>query len=160
MVRRMKTITGLDGLRQAEGETLGTSDWHEVTQADIDAFADVTGDHQWIHVDPERAKDTPFGGTIAHGFLTLSMLVHLTASIPSGDPARFQGVMMGVNYGFEKIRFVNPVRVGKRIRASAVLADVQLKGSQIQTTRTITVEIEGEDKPALVADWLTRMFYS
>ena len=87
------------------------------------------------------------------------MIVHLTASIPPADPGRFKGIVMGVNYGFEKVRFISPVKVGKRIRASAVLADAQLKGNQIQTTRTITVEIEGEDKPALVADWITRSFY-
>lgn len=137
----------------------GTGEWFEITQEQIDQFADVTIDHQFIHVDPVRAAETPFGSTIAHGFLTLSMIVHLTASIPPADPSRFKGIVMGVNYGFEKVRFISPVKVGKRIRASAVLADAQLKGNQIQTTRTITVEIEGEDKPALVADWITRSFY-
>lgn len=142
------------------GSTLGTGEWLTIDQERVNQFADVTDDHQFIHVDPERAAQTPFGGPIAHGFLTLSLLVPLTSSIPQGDPAKFQGVMMGVNYGFDKIRFINPVRVGKQVRASAVLSDVQLKGNQIQTTRTITVEIDGEEKPALVAEWITRAFYS
>ena len=148
-----------ESYQPAIGTSEGTGEWFEITQEQIDQFADVTHDHQFIHVDPEAAAATPFGGTIAHGFLTLSMIVHLTASIPPADPSRFKGIVMGVNYGFEKVRFISPVKVGKRIRASAVLADAQLKGNQIQTTRTITVEIEGEDKPALVADWITRSFY-
>jgi acyl dehydratase len=146
--------------KAAEGQEEGVGEWFEIDQDRIDQFADVTLDHQFIHVDPERAKDGPFGTTIAHGFLTLSMLVHLDSTIPKGDPARYAGVMMGVNYGFDKIRFVSPVKVGSRIRARAVLADVELKGDAIQTTRTMTVEIDGEDKPALVADWLTRVFYA
>lgn len=146
--------------KQAEGETEGTGDWFEVTQDRVDQFADVTEDHQFIHVDPERAKDTPFGGTIAHGFLTLSMLTHLGSTIPQGDPARYQGVAMGLNYGFEKVRFVSPVPVGSRIRATSVLKAVELKDpSTIQTTRTFTVEVEGQDRPAMVADWLTRVIY-
>lgn len=149
-----------ESYQAAIGTTEGTGEWFEITQEQVNQFADVTLDHQFIHIDPERAAQTPFGGTIAHGFLTLSMIVHLTASIPPPDPSRFVGVMMGVNYGFEKVRFINPVRVGARIRATAVLADAQLKGNQIQTTRTITVEIEGVDKPALVADWITRVFYA
>jgi len=142
-----------------EGKEIGVGDWMDITQDRIDEFADVTLDHQFIHVDPERAKDTPFGGTIAHGFLTLSLLTHLDKSIPTGDPARYEGVLMGVNYGFDKVRFVNPVAVGSRIRASSVLAKVELKGDSIQTTRTMTVEIEGQDRPALVADWITRLVY-
>jgi acyl dehydratase len=145
--------------KEAEGKPEGEGEWMEVTQERVNEFADVTEDHQFIHVDPEAAKATPFGGTIAHGFLTLSLLVHLDTSIPKGDPARFKGVVMGVNYGFDKVRFVSPVKVGSRIRASSVLAKVELKGDAIQTTRTMTVEIEGEDRPALVADWLTRVFY-
>jgi len=136
-------------------------DWFEVTQDQINQFADVTHDHQFIHVDPEAAKATPFGTTIAHGFLTLSMLTHLSSSIPSGDPKRYAGMAMGINYGFDKVRFVSPVKVGSEIRAHSKLAKVEFKEpSTIQSTRTVTVEIEGEDRPALVADWLTRVVYA
>ncbi len=138
----------------------GAGDWFEISQERINQFADVTEDHQFIHVDPERAKDTPFGGTIAHGFLTLSLLVPLSSSIPN-DPETVKGVIMGVNYGFDKIRFIAPVPSGSRVRASSVLKDVELKGTnQLQVTRTYTVEIEGSDKPAIVADWITRLTYA
>ncbi|HEU5153027.1 MAG TPA: MaoC family dehydratase [Iamia sp.] len=150
-------------LYQADvGNDEGAGEWFEVTQDQIDSFADVTLDHQFIHVDPEAAKATPFGTTIAHGFLTLSMLTHLSkgASSAEPDPARYEGVLMGVNYGFDKVRFVSPVKVGSRIRARAVTADVVLKGSAIDVTRSFTVEIEGEEKPALVADWITRIVYA
>ena len=142
----------------AIGQEEGVGDWFEVTQDRIDGFADVTEDHQFIHVNPEAAAATPFGSTIAHGFLTLSMLTHLSGSIQQ-DPARYAGVVMGVNYGFDKVRFINPVKVGARIRVRSVLSNAELKGDAIQTTRTQTVEIEGEDKPALVADWITRTMY-
>ena len=144
------------------GADEGTGEWFEVTQDQIDAFADITQDHQFIHVDPEAAKATPFGTTIAHGFLTLSMLTHLSKGTSSAepDPARLTGVLMGVNYGFDKVRFVNPVKVGSRIRATAVTSDVVLKGNAIDITRKFTVEIDGEEKPALVADWITRVVYA
>jgi acyl dehydratase len=145
--------------KAAEGTEEGVGEWFEVDQDRIDQFADVTLDHQFIHVDPEQAKNGPFGTTIAHGFLTLSLLTHLDTTVPKGDPARYAGVMMGVNYGFEKVRFVSPVKVGSRIRVRAKLVDVQLKGDWVQTTRTMTVEVEGEERPALVADWLTRIMY-
>src|SRR5258707_8806913 len=109
------------------GNDEGTGEWVEVTQDQINQFADVTHDHQFIHVDPEAAKATPFGTTIAHGFLTLALLTHLDVSIPKGDASRFSGMVMGVNYGFEKVRFVSPVKVGSRIRARSVLAAVDLK---------------------------------
>lgn len=148
--------------KSVEGKESATGDWMEVDQERINQFADVTLDHQFIHVDPERAKATPFGSTIAHGFLTLSLLTHLGASAQpeNPDPQRFEGVVMGVNYGFEKVRFVSPVKVGSRIRVHALLSKVELKGNAIQQTRTMTVEIEGQEKPALVADWLTRMVYA
>jgi acyl dehydratase len=133
-------------------------EWIQVTQEMINQFADVTMDHQFIHVDPEAAKNTPFGGTIAHGFLTLSLLVPLSASIKQ-DPETFKGVIMGVNYGFDKIRFIAPVPSGSRIRARAVLKGAELKGSSINATRTYTIEIEGSDKPAVIADWITRLTY-
>jgi acyl dehydratase len=142
------------------GKDEGVGEWFQVTQDMIDAFADVTHDHQFIHVDPEAAKSTPFGGPIAHGFYTLSMLTHLTASIPRASDDRFTGILMGVNYGFDKVRFVSPVPVGSRIRAAASLKAVELKDpNNLQTTRTVTVEVEGNDRPALVADWLTRLTF-
>ena len=144
------------------GNDEGTGEWFEVTQDQIDQFADVTHDHQFIHVDPEKAKATPFGTTIAHGFLTLSMLTKLSqgASSSAPDPAKYEGVLMGINYGFNKVRFVSPVKVGARIRARGVTANVELKGTMVEVTRSFTVEIEGEEKPALVADWLTRTVYA
>jgi acyl dehydratase len=144
------------------GNDEGTGEWFQVTQDQIDQFADVTQDHQFIHVDPERAKATPFGTTIAHGFLTLSMLTHLAAGASSSppDPARYEGVLMGINYGFNRVRFVSPVKVGSRIRARAVTSNVELKGNAIEVARNFTVEIEGEDKPALVAEWVTRTVYA
>ncbi|WP_426570829.1 MaoC family dehydratase [Aquihabitans sp. McL0605] len=144
------------------GNDEGTGEWFTVTQDQIDQFADVTHDHQFIHVDPEAAKATPFGTTIAHGFLTLSMLSHLSSGTSSArqDPARFAGFAMAINYGFNKVRFVAPVKVGSRIRARAVTSNVELKGSSIEVTRSFTVEIEGEDKPALVAEWISRLVYA
>jgi acyl dehydratase len=147
--------------KAAIGETEGTGDWFTVDQERINAFADVTEDHQFIHVDPKLAAEmSPWGVPIAHGFLTLSLLTHLSGSIP--QPAeRLDGLVMGINYGFEKVRFVTPVKVGSRIRASSVLASVDLKDpNTVQSVRTLTVEIEGEDKPALVADWVTRLVYA
>lgn len=134
------------------GKEVGVSDWFAVDQSRVDDFADVTLDHQFIHVDPARARGTPFGGTIAHGFLTLSLLVHLCLPfIP--EPANRRLV---VNYGFDRIRFVAPVRVGKRIRARGTLGAVdERRQNQIVLRMDITVDIEGEDKPALVAEWLS-----
>jgi acyl dehydratase len=143
------------------GNDEGTGEWFQVTQDLVDRFADITHDHQFIHVDPEAAKATPFGGTIAHGFLTLSMLTHLSAGTSGPvDPKKYEGMLMGVNYGFNKVRFVNPVKVGARIRARAVTSNVELKGNAIDATRNFTVEIEGEEKPALVAEWVTRVVYA
>ena len=143
------------------GKDEGTGEWFQVTQDQIDRFADVTHDHQFIHVDPERAKDTPFGTTIAHGFLTLSMLTHLASGASSAppDPGKYAGMLMGVNYGFNRVRFVSPVKVGSRIRARGVTANAELKGNTVEVTRNITIEIEGEDKPALAAEWVIRTVY-
>ena len=148
--------------REVEGKESATGDWMEVNQDLINQFADVTLDHQFILVDEERAKQTPFGTTIAHGFLTLSLLTHLGASAnpENPDPARFEGMVMGVNYGFDKVRFVSPVKVGSRIRVQSLLSKVELKGIAVLQTRTMTVEIEGEERPALGADWLTRAVYA
>ena len=145
----------------AVGQSDGAGDWLEIDQARIQAFADVTQDQQFIHVDPEAcATLSPWGVPIAHGFLTLSLLTKLAESVPQ-PPERLEGIVMGVNYGFEKVRFVNPVKVGSRIRASAVLTSVDAKDANtLQVTKTYTVEIEGESKPALVADWITRLVYS
>jgi acyl dehydratase len=144
----------------ALGQSEGTGEWFEVTQDQINQFAELTHDHQFIHVDPEMAAQlSPWGVTIAHGFLTLSMLTHLSGSIPQ-DMTRLAGIAMGVNYGFDKIRFINPVKVNSKIRATSVLKAVELRDpNTIQTTKTVTVEIEGEEKPACVADWITRLTY-
>jgi acyl dehydratase len=143
----------------AVGTSEGTGEWFDVTQADIDAFADVTRDHQFIHVDPEAcAAMSPWGMPVAHGFLTLSMLTHLSASIPVAAD-RLAGIVMGVNYGFDKVRFVTPVKVGSRIRATSTIAGVEQKGDALQVVRSMAVEIEGEEKPALVAEWITRLVY-
>lgn len=147
--------------KAAMGGTPEVGEWVTVDQERINAFAEVTEDRQFIHVDPEAcAQLSPWGVPIAHGFLTLSLLTHLCASIPQ-DPKALEGIAMGVNYGFDKVRFVNPVKVGSRIRASQVLSAVEAKdASNLQVTRTVTVEIEGETKPALVAEWITRLVYA
>ena len=145
---------------KAVGEDEGAGDWFVIDQERINAFADVTEDHQFIHVDPEQCKTlSPWGVPIAHGFLTLSLLTKLSETIPQ-DTSRLNGIVMGVNYGFEKVRFVAPVKVGSRVRAASKLAAVDQKDpNTLQVTKTITVEIEGEGKPALVADWVTRLVY-
>jgi acyl dehydratase len=148
-------------IEKAIGTPDGTGDWMTIDQDRINAFADVTEDHQFIHVDPEKAAElSPYKVTIAHGFLTLSLLVPLSSSIPQ-PPERAKGAVMGVNYGFDKIRFISPVKVNSRIRATSTPSAVELKDpNTVQVTRTVTVEIEGESKPALVADWVTRVMYS
>lgn len=137
------------------GSEIGVSDWFTITQDQINQFADCTHDHQFIHVDPEAAAKSPFGSTIAHGFLTLSLLSAMVYQMPS-----IEGVTMGVNYGMNKMRFVSPVRVGARIRGRFVLADfVEIRPGEVQSTLQVTVEIEGHDKPALVAEWLGRRYF-
>src|ERR1044072_5536589 len=148
-------IANLEEIRRRVGSEVGVSDWILVDQARIDAFAEITEDPQFIHIDPEAAAKTPFGGTIAHGFLTLSLLSRMAADAM----LRPEGVKMGVNYGFEKVRFLAPVRSGKRVRGRFVLASFEEKRpGQYQFTHTVSVEIEGEDKPALIADWIGMMF--
>ena len=138
------------------GEVIGTSDWFHVTQERINLFADATGDHQFIHIDEEKAKLTPFGGTIAHGFLTLSLLPVLGAMTEGG---RVSDVKMGVNYGGNKTRFLSPVRAGKRVRSHTKLLElVETRPGQWQQTNEVTIEIEGEDKPALICEWITLFF--
>ena len=131
------------------GEDLGLSNWYLIDQARIDAFAEVTEDRQFIHLDPVRAAETPFGGTVAHGYLTLSMLAVMAYDVLP----RLEGMSASVNYGFDKVRFVAPVRSGSRIRARFVLSDAQDEGTRLSAQLAVTVEIEGQDKPALTADW-------
>jgi acyl dehydratase len=147
--------------KAAIGQDEGTGEWLQVDQDRINAFADATEDHQFIHVDPDACKElSPWGVPIAHGFLTLSLLVKLSASIPT-PPDRLDGIVMGINYGLDRVRFINPVKVGSRIRAKSVLSSVDLKDANtLQYVRTMTVEIEGEEKPALVAEWISRLIYS
>lgn len=143
---------GRDELESLVGKPLGVSDWMVVDQRRVDAFADVTEDHQFIHVDPARAAATPFGGTIAHGLLTLSLIVPLCIDMVP----KLAGVRLLLNYGFDKVRFPAPVRVGKRIRARAELLDVtERKPGQVLMKLGVTIEIEGEEKPALIAEWLS-----
>ena len=143
-------------LQAKVGENIGTSDWFEVSQERINKFAEATGDFQFIHIDEEKAKMTPFGGTIAHGFLTLS-LIPVLGSMTEG--ARIDGVKMGVNYGGNKTRFISPVRSGKRVRGHTKLLElVEKRPGQWQQTNEITIEIEGEDKPALICEWITQLF--
>ena len=148
-------IASIEEIRNRVGEEIGVSDWILVDQQAIDTFAEVTGDHQFIHVDPEAAAQTPFGGTVAHGFLTLSLL----SQMAGGLMLRPEGTKMAVNYGFEKVRFIAPVRSGKRVRGRFGLRSAEEKQpGQLQFLHNVTVEIEGEDKPALVADWIGLIF--
>ncbi|MHB2263851.1 MaoC family dehydratase [Aliihoeflea sp. PC F10.4] len=142
----------IDQLVSNVGNEIGVSPWRVVTQQMIDMFADAIDDHQFIHVDPQRAAQTPFGGTIAHGFLTLSLLSAFSyEAVPP-----LANVEMGVNYGFEKVRFVTPVKTGARVRGRFVLADVNVRPSGwVQVSTDVTVEVEGSIKPALTARWLT-----
>ena len=140
-------------LKAAVGRHLGTSDWLEITQDRIDRFADATGDHQWIHVDPERAKDGPFGACIAHGYLTVSLVNLFLPQI-----VEVQGISMGVNYGADKLRFPAPVPVGSQIRGSAELVEVEEVKGAVQARIRVTVEIEGRDRPACVIDTISRYF--
>ncbi|MEA2171536.1 MAG: hypothetical protein QOF76_4836 [Solirubrobacteraceae bacterium] len=149
----MRTINGLDELQAAKGETLGSSDWQVIDQEKINGFADVTGDHQWIHVDPERAKDSPFGSTIAHGFLTLSLYPVLMAEI-----AKFDGFKFGLNYGLNKVRFMSPVPVDSKVRGTATLKDITEVSGGVQATIEMLWEIEGTEKPACVAEQLVRLY--
>ena len=134
------------------GKETEPSDWLEVSQERINQFADCTLDHQFIHIDPDKAKETPFGGTIAHGFLSLSLLSHFSEQYS----LVIDGFQMGINYGFDKIRFLAPVKAGKRVRAKARIMEIdETKPGQFRMKSEVTVEIEGEDKPALIAEWLT-----
>ncbi|MFD0418193.1 MaoC family dehydratase [Streptomyces sp. NPDC127108] len=150
-----RIFTSAEELRAAVGEQLGHSDWLAVDQKRIDLFADATGDHQWIHVDPERAAAGPFGTTIAHGYLTLSLLPVLVPQV-----LRVEGMKMGLNYGTNKVRFPSPVPVGSRVRGTAVLTSVEeTKDGGVQVTAAVTVEREDGDKPACVAESVSRYYF-
>ncbi|MGI8493284.1 MAG: MaoC family dehydratase [Acidimicrobiales bacterium] len=146
-------IDGIAGLRAKVGEHLGFSEWHEVTQEQVNLFADATGDHQWIHVDVERAKTGPFGGPIAHGYLTLSLAPVLIAEVVA-----IGGVSMGINYGLNKVRFPAPVPVGSRLRVGAKLLSVEDVAGGVQVSEELTFEIDGGTKPVCVAEWLFRFY--
>jgi acyl dehydratase len=149
-----RAANGLDELKALTRTDLGRTDWLEVTQQRVNTFADATDDHQWIHVDEQRAKDGPFGGTIAHGYLTLSLLIPLFNQL-----LEIGGVSMSINYGLEKVRFPSPVRVGAKIRLHAVVDRVEeVKGGGVQMNATFTVEIDGVDKPACVAEAVYRHY--
>ncbi|MCZ4118171.1 MaoC family dehydratase [Streptomyces sp. H39-S7] len=148
-----RIFASLDDLRAAVGEQLGTTGWMEIDQKRIDLFAEATGDHQWIHVDPEKAAQGPFGTTIAHGFLTLSLIPSFTP-----DLFRVEGVKMGVNYGVNKVRFPAPVPVGSRLRATAQIAEVTEVGGGVQLVTKVTIEREGGDKPVCVAETVARFY--
>jgi acyl dehydratase len=150
----MRTIESVSELRGLAGQEVALSDWVVIAQDRIDAFADATGDHQWIHVDAERARqETPFGGTIAHGFLTLSLISALMR-----NAVAIGGLRMTINYGLNRVRFVSPVTSGSRIRARITLAEVVDSKDSVQATWHVTVEREGIDKPCLAADWLVRYY--
>jgi acyl dehydratase len=149
----MKTISGIEGYKALAGQELGESDWLQIDQERIDKFADATGDHQWIHVDVEKAKQGPFGTTIAHGFLTLSLIPGLTGGLIHVD-----GVRMGINYGLNRVRFPNPVRVGSRVKASVKNVSIEDVQGGIQIVNEVTISIDGEPKPACVAEMVTRLY--
>jgi acyl dehydratase len=146
-------IDGIAGLKQRVGDHLGYSEWHEVTQEQVNLFADATGDHQWIHVDIERAKAGPFGGPIAHGYLTLSLTPALLSEI-----LEVSGITMAVNYGLNKLRFPAPVPVGSKVRAGVQLDHVEDVSGGVQVTLTTTFEVEGGSKPVCVAEILFRYY--
>jgi acyl dehydratase len=147
----VKTFKGLDEFVAAEGSQLGPTDWLEIGQDRVNLFADATDDHQWIHVDPERAANGPFGGTIAHGLLTLSLLPHFLRQLYT-----VENITMAVNYGYNKVRFITPVPVGAKVRARAEIASVSQLDGAVQAIVTTTVEIEGSEKPAAVAESIAR----
>jgi acyl dehydratase len=149
----MLTLTGLEEVKAHVGKELGVSDWHLVTQERIDQFAEVTGDDQWIHVDPERARETPFGGTIAHGYYTLSLAPRF-----SYDMFKFEGFSFGLNYGLNRVRFPAPLPVGQKVRMRATLKALEEMPGGAQITTELSFEREGADKPVCVAESLSRVY--
>jgi len=151
----VSTVSGIEGLKALVGKEWGPGEWLEVTQDRVNAFADATDDHQWIHVDVERAKSGPFKGTIAHGFLTLSLVLRLRR----GLGPQIEGVKMAINYGLNRVRFPAPVPVGSRIRARTKSLSVDEVPGGAQLVDQITVEVEGQEKPACVAELVTRLYF-
>ncbi|MDQ2637334.1 MAG: MaoC family dehydratase [Actinomycetota bacterium] len=147
----MRTFKDLDELVAAEGSQLGPTEWLEISQERVNLFADATDDHQWIHVDPKRAADGPFGGTIAHGLLTLSLLPRFMHQLYTVG-----NITMAINYGYNKVRFITPVKVGAKVRARAEISKVDQLDGAVQSTMTTTVEIAGSEKPAAVAESIVR----
>jgi acyl dehydratase len=147
----VKVFEGLGEFAAAQGSQFGPTDWLEISQDRVNLFADATDDHQWIHVDPEKAAKGPFGGTIAHGLLTLSLLPHFSHQL-----YRVDNIAMAINYGYNKVRFITPVRVGAKVRARGELTSVNQLDGAVQATTTITVEIDGSDKPAAVVESIVR----
>lgn len=148
-----KVVDGVEGLKALVGEQVGYSEWMEVTQEQVDGFADATGDRQWIHVDRDRAAEGPFGGTIAHGFLTLSLIPRVLPQLVD-----VRGFTMAVNYGLDRVRFPAPLPVGSRVRGGVVVEEVTEVGGGVQSVFTVTFEAEGGDKPVCVARFLERRF--
>ena len=149
----MVRLANIEALDQYVGKEIGVTDWLEITQDQVNQFADATIDHQFIHVDPEAAAKTPLGGPVAHGFLTLSLLSYFAAN---GAGVGLEGAVMGLNFGLDKVRFIQPVPVGKRVRArSTLVSGEEKKPNHFLFRQIVTVEIDGEDKPAMIAEWLT-----
>ncbi|MEV0093978.1 MaoC family dehydratase [Streptomyces sp. NPDC050738] len=154
MTTALRTVTGLPEIKSLAGADLGRTDWLEITQERINTFADATGDHQWIHVDPERAKDGPFGAAIAHGYLTLSLVIPLF-----NDLLAVEGISMSINYGLDRVRFPSPVKVGAKIRLHATVESVdEVRGNGVEMRLVFTVETEGSEKPACVATAIYRHY--
>ena len=153
-----KPPISLSAYQNMVGHEVGVSSWHLVDQGRINLYADVIDDHQFIHIDPERAKkETPFGSTVAHGFLTMSLMSIMSYEVM---PV-IEGTTMGVNYGFDRLRFISPVRAGSRVRGRFTLVETKLrKPTELQSRTNVTVEIEGEEKPALVADWIGLIYFA
>ncbi|WP_410184831.1 MaoC family dehydratase [Aeromicrobium sp. MLTX1] len=151
----MRVFSGPEELQAAVGEEIGVSEWLEITQERVNLFADATGDHQWIHTDPEAAAEGPFGTTIAHGYLTLSLMVPFMLEV-----YRVENRKHAVNYGLNKVRFTSPVPVGSRLRGRLSLANAEeVKGGGLQLTWAVTIEREGEDRPACIAENITRVYF-
>ena len=149
-----QTVVAFDEVKDLVGKNLGHSAWREITQDQVNTFADATDDHQWIHVDPERAKEGPFGAPIAHGFLTLSLLIPMWSELFDVTDVKTK-----VNYGLDKVRFTSPVKVGARVRMTVTITDVQeVKGNGLHLVADGTIEIEGEERPAVVATFLNRFY--
>ncbi|TWV34554.1 MaoC family dehydratase [Streptomyces misionensis] len=150
----LRTVTGLDEIKALADADLGRTDWMEITQERVNTFADATGDHQWIHVDPERAAAGPFGAPIAHGYLTLSLVIPLF-----NDLLAIEGVSMSINYGLDKVRFPSPVKAGAKIRLHGAVDSVaEIKGNGVEMRLTFTIEVEGSEKPACVASAIYRHY--